>query len=231
MVEKKSCRARLKDKRRCIDTHHPRLSIARQCQLLGLPRSTRYYAPAGETAENLALMRRIDEQYLRDALLRQPQDGVRAGRQSQTRAAADAGDGLGGDLSEAADDAAGRRTQDLPVFTAECGDHAARPGVVQRHHVRAAAARLFVPGGGDGLVQPLRAGVAVVEHAGRKFLRGGSRRGADHEAARRFSTAIKDRNSRRRPSRADWRSAAWRSAWMAAAERSTTCSSSGCGGA
>src|SRR3972149_1754304 len=58
-----------------------------------------------------------------DALLRQSQDGVRAGHQSQTRAAADAGHGLGGDLSETSDDAAGRRTQDLPVFSAESGDH------------------------------------------------------------------------------------------------------------
>jgi putative transposase len=41
------------------------LSISRQCELLGLPRSTAYYRPAGESAENLALMRRIDEQYLR----------------------------------------------------------------------------------------------------------------------------------------------------------------------
>jgi putative transposase len=32
---------------------------------LGLARSTRYYRPAGESAENLALMRAIDEQYLR----------------------------------------------------------------------------------------------------------------------------------------------------------------------
>jgi len=30
---------------------------------LGLARSSRYYLPAGETAENLALMRRLDEQY------------------------------------------------------------------------------------------------------------------------------------------------------------------------
>jgi putative transposase len=41
------------------------LSIAQQCELLGLPRSTWYYEPVGETAENLALMRRIDEVYLR----------------------------------------------------------------------------------------------------------------------------------------------------------------------
>ena len=40
------------------------MSIARQCELLGLPRSTRYYVPAGETAENLTWMRAIDEQYL-----------------------------------------------------------------------------------------------------------------------------------------------------------------------
>jgi len=51
--------------RRWIEPEHPELSIARQCTLLGLARSTRYYRPAGESAENLALMRRIDEQYLR----------------------------------------------------------------------------------------------------------------------------------------------------------------------
>lgn len=38
--------------------------MARQCELLGLPRSTCYYRPLGESPANLALMRRIDEQYL-----------------------------------------------------------------------------------------------------------------------------------------------------------------------
>jgi len=37
----------------------------RQCQLIGLPRSTWYYEPASETAENLRLMRLLDEQYTR----------------------------------------------------------------------------------------------------------------------------------------------------------------------
>jgi putative transposase len=41
------------------------LSVRRQCQLLGLNRSSWYYEPVAESAENLALMRRIDEQYLR----------------------------------------------------------------------------------------------------------------------------------------------------------------------
>ena len=41
------------------------MSIARQCELLGLARSTCYYELVGETPENLTLMRRIDEQYLK----------------------------------------------------------------------------------------------------------------------------------------------------------------------
>ena len=41
------------------------MSIVRQCELIGLPRSTWYYEPVGETAENLALMREIDEVYLK----------------------------------------------------------------------------------------------------------------------------------------------------------------------
>jgi putative transposase len=51
--------------RRWIEPEHPQLSIAQQCALVGLPRSTWYYQPAGESAENLSLMRSIDELYLR----------------------------------------------------------------------------------------------------------------------------------------------------------------------
>lgn len=52
-------------KRRWIDPTHPQLSIRRQCELIGLCRSSLYYQPAQENAENLELMRLIDEQYLR----------------------------------------------------------------------------------------------------------------------------------------------------------------------
>ena len=48
-----------------MDSAHTELSISRQCELLGLARSTWYYEAASETAENLRLMRLIDEQYLR----------------------------------------------------------------------------------------------------------------------------------------------------------------------
>ncbi len=47
-----------------IDPRHRDLSVARQCRLLGLPRASYYYQPQPETAENLRLMRAIDETYL-----------------------------------------------------------------------------------------------------------------------------------------------------------------------
>lgn len=47
-----------------IVVDHARLSIVRQCSLLGIYRSTYYYRPKDESAENLGLMRLIDEKYL-----------------------------------------------------------------------------------------------------------------------------------------------------------------------
>lgn len=41
------------------------MSLRRQCELIGLNRSSCYYQPAAESALNLTLMRLIDEQYLR----------------------------------------------------------------------------------------------------------------------------------------------------------------------
>ena len=52
-------------KRRCIEPHHQHLSVTRQCELVGLARSSWYYEPAGESPENLALMRQIDELYIK----------------------------------------------------------------------------------------------------------------------------------------------------------------------
>jgi putative transposase len=48
-----------------IEPEHPQISIARQCDLVGLSRSSYYYISEGETAENLQLMRLLDEQYTR----------------------------------------------------------------------------------------------------------------------------------------------------------------------
>lgn len=44
--------------------NHPDLSVRRQCSLLSLARSSLYYQPRGESAENLAFMEIIDKQFL-----------------------------------------------------------------------------------------------------------------------------------------------------------------------
>ena len=51
-------------RRAMIEPAHPGLSIVRQCALLQMSRSGRYYQPAGENADTLALMRLIDEAFL-----------------------------------------------------------------------------------------------------------------------------------------------------------------------
>jgi putative transposase len=48
-----------------IEPEHPRISIARQCELVGLPRSSFYDDAHGERAKNLQLMHLLDEQYTR----------------------------------------------------------------------------------------------------------------------------------------------------------------------
>jgi putative transposase len=55
----------MKQRKRLIEAELREPSISRQCQLLSLNRSTFYYAPAPTNAEELALMRQIDEQYLK----------------------------------------------------------------------------------------------------------------------------------------------------------------------
>jgi putative transposase len=47
-----------------IDRLNKHLSLTRQCQLLGLSRSSLYYQPAPDNTEDLALMALIDRQFL-----------------------------------------------------------------------------------------------------------------------------------------------------------------------
>ena len=86
---------------------HHGLSVVRQCQLAGtgaqqlvLPTGRRDGGELGFDAQDRRAV-------FGNAVLRQPQAGGRAGGESQAGAAADAADGLGGDLSQAAHDLAG----------------------------------------------------------------------------------------------------------------------------
>jgi len=54
----------LEQKRKAVEPEHKKISICRQCELLGLNRSGLYYKPCGETQYNEQLMKLIDEQYI-----------------------------------------------------------------------------------------------------------------------------------------------------------------------
>jgi len=65
----------------------PGLSLSRQCQVLSIGRSSFYYVSKGESASSLALMRRIDELFLkypfygsRQMVRRLRREGIRIGR-------------------------------------------------------------------------------------------------------------------------------------------------------
>ncbi len=53
------------ERRAMVERDHPSLSLSRQCRLLSIGRSSLYYTLKGESAETLALMRRIDDLFLK----------------------------------------------------------------------------------------------------------------------------------------------------------------------
>ncbi len=76
-----------RERKALIRRDQPELSLSRQCEILAISRSSFYYTPKGESPANLALMRRIDELFLkypfygsRQMVRRLRRDGVRAGR-------------------------------------------------------------------------------------------------------------------------------------------------------
>ena len=62
---KKNLALSIDDKRRAIDDDHQMISVVRQCDLLGLNRSSLYYEPSGDNSYNEYLMRLLDEQFTR----------------------------------------------------------------------------------------------------------------------------------------------------------------------
>jgi putative transposase len=75
------------ERKAMIVREHPELSLSRQCEVLSISRSSFYHAPMGESPETLALMRRIDELFLkypfygsRQMARQLRREGVHAGR-------------------------------------------------------------------------------------------------------------------------------------------------------
>ena len=75
------------ERKAMVARDHPGLSLSRQCRLVSISRSSFYHEPKGESPETLALMRRIDELFLkypfygsRQMVRQLRREGVRVGR-------------------------------------------------------------------------------------------------------------------------------------------------------
>ena len=68
-----------------VDAEHAKISVRRQCDLLGLNRSSYYYQKSTTSSDDLRLMRLIDEQYMRTPFFGSRQMREYLSRQTQQR--------------------------------------------------------------------------------------------------------------------------------------------------
>jgi putative transposase len=164
-----------------VDHDDPVLPVTAQCRLLKVARSTVYYQPVPASPDDLAVMRRIDELHLESPFHWLAPDGGgvtgrRLGCEPQARPKADAGHGVGGDLSETQYQPAASGPQGVPLSVAGPDHRPCEPGLVRGHHIYPDGQRVCVSGGGgcgrrlpahrpasrsDGLVQPAGVGVRL----------------------------------------------------------------------
>src|SRR5579863_2312222 len=117
-------------------------------------------------------------------VFRQPQDGRRVRRGPPSCPAADAHFGNRSALPQTASESPGSGPSDLSVPATRRSDRAAQPRLEHRYYLHSHAWRLSVPGGGDGLVQPVCAELGTVQHPGDRLLPGRTRRGVPLRPAR-----------------------------------------------
>ncbi len=152
--------------RTCSSEHHPAMRVAGSLtQHVVLPAPRRDLREPGVDASH---RRAVSG----DAVLWFTPDGGDAGGESQAGPTTDADDGNRGELRRSSRHAAPDRTQDLPLFAAECGDPISRSRVEYRHHLHPAATGVLVPGGDHRLVQPTCVELASEQHARRELLPG-----------------------------------------------------------
>ena len=60
----------MSERKAMIDKADPAISVSAQNKLLGISRSGLYYLPCGEREENLAILRLLDEQYMKTPFYR-----------------------------------------------------------------------------------------------------------------------------------------------------------------
>jgi len=168
-----------------VEKDHPQLSVAGQCRLLLIPRSTFYHQPAGESAENLGLMALIDRQFMETPFygvrqmtwhLRNEGHAVNPKRIRRLMRLMSPPLGrfalqiacwaMDADLSASEHEPPRQGAPAISLLAPRLDDRPPEPGLVRRYHLSADAPGLPLPRGDHGLAQPPSAVLAAVEHAG-----------------------------------------------------------------
>ena len=163
-----------------IVRHHPDLSLGRQCRLLLISRSSFYYTPKGESSENLVLMRRIDELFLkypfygpRQMARQLRREEIVVGRHRVRRPM-----GLEAIYQAPRTSTPQPAHRTYPYLLKGALDRSLQSSLVRRYHLHPRAAWLPVPGGGHGLGDASCARLAAVERHGHRVLPRGPAGGA-----------------------------------------------------
>ena len=158
-------------RRAMIDREERKLSLVRQCALLGISRSSLYYLPTEAGAEDMELMALIDQQYLKTpfygsrrmtAWLRNHGHQVNRKRVRRLKQLI----GLEAIYRRPNTSKPNPGHKVYPYLLRGAGDQPGQPGVGHRHHLHTHGSGFSLLGGHHGLAQPLRAGLAAVQHPG-----------------------------------------------------------------
>ena len=185
------------DRRAMVERSGKDLSVRRQCALVGVARSGIYRPKRVAGADDLAVMRRIDELHLelpfygsRRMTFELNKEGRGVNRKRVQRLMRVMGIEA---LSFAPRHEQSRaRAQDIPLPAARPEDCRAEPRVGGRRDLHPDGMRLPLSGGDHRLGQPSGSGVAAVEHQRCELLRSGAGGSAPSGSERRrFSIPIR----------------------------------------
>jgi putative transposase len=141
-----------------------------------VPRSSYYYQPWPESAENLRLLRRLDQLYLKRPFFgsRKLAVELEVNRKRIQRLMRILG--IEAHYRKPQSKPPGAWSPSLSVLVARRGNPPTQPRLEHRYYLPSDAWRLSLLGRGDGLVQPLRAQLGTLQHLGDQLLPNRARR-------------------------------------------------------
>ena len=154
-------------RREMVDREHPSLPIVRQCALLGVSRSSLYYRPRGASEDDLSLMSEMDQHYLETPFYGSrrmkawlERQGRRISRKRVQRLMRIMGLRAIYRRPRTSRPAAGVRVYPYLLRNAKI----TRPNQVWAVDITYLPMARVLPRGCDGLAQPLRGGLAIVQY-------------------------------------------------------------------